>query len=104
MIDVITNFTTYPNCRIEVGKYQMDGSIAIELWNEEDGPIATLTKCLVDKDLKQDEAYIDINNCPWAMPLIEKYSLGKPTGRIGHSGYCTYPVVKFDMAELEKHE
>lgn len=104
MVDVITEFTTYPGCHIQQERYQADGSLALELWNEEDGPIARLTTCLLDRNLAEDEAYIDLNNCPWAMPLIEKYGLGKPTGRIGHSGYCTYPVVKFDMDVLAQHE
>lgn len=52
----------------------------------------------------EGEAYIDTNNCPWAVEFIEKEGLGKRTGRMGRSGYCTYPVVKFDMEKVKEKE
>lgn len=45
-----------------------------------------------------------MNNCPWAIEFIEKEGLGMRTGRTGCSGYCTYPVVKFDMAKVREKE
>lgn len=99
-----TTFGTYENVFLQVGKYQADNSVAIRAQNQQDGPIATLTVCLCDKSLSEGEAYIDTNNCPWAVEFIEKEGLGKRTGRTGRSGYCTYPVVKFDMAKVREKE
>lgn len=99
-----TSYRTYENVFLQVGKYQADDSIAIQAWNQKDGPIATITVCLCDRSLGENEAYIDSNNCPWAVEFIQKYNLGKITGRTGRSGYCTYPVVRFNMEQLTKHK
>lgn len=99
-----TTFGTYENVFLNVGRYQADNSVAIQVWNQQDGPIATLTVCLCDRRLDDGEAYINTNNCPWAVEFIEKEGLGKRTGSMGHSGYCTYPVVKFDMVKVREKE
>ena len=99
-----TTFGVYEVVYLQVGKYQADDSMAIQAWNQQDGPIATLTVCLCDRSLEEGEAYIDTNNCPWAVDFIEQEKLGKTTGRTGRSGYCTYPVVKFDMKKVKEKE
>lgn len=87
-----TSFGTYDGVLLEVGKYMTDESLAIEAWNMEVGPIARLTVCLCDKKLGEDEAYVDTNNCPWALEFIEREKLGKRTGKTRISGYCVYPA------------
>lgn len=99
-----TTFGIYAGVYLQVGKYQADDSVAIQAWNRQDGCIATLTVCLCDRSLGEGEAYIDTNNCPWAVDFIEQEGLGKRTGRTGKSGYCTYPVVKFDMEKVKERE
>lgn len=99
-----TTFGVYEGVYLQVGKYQADDSVAIQAWNRQDGPIATLTICLCDKSLGEGEAYVDTNNCPWAVDFIEKEGLGKQTGRVGQSGFCVYPVVKFDMGKVREKE
>ena len=46
-----TTFGVYEGVYLRVGKYQADNSVAIEAWNQQDGPIATLTVCLCDRSL-----------------------------------------------------
>lgn len=99
-----TTFGVYEGVHLYVGRYQADNSVEIQVWNTEDGPIATLTVCLCDRSLGEGEAYIDTNNCPWAVDFIEQEGLGKRTGRTGRSGYYTYPVVKFDMQKVKEQE
>lgn len=99
-----TEFRTYEGVYLQVGKYVADNSVAIQAWNQQDGPIATITVCLCDDSLKEGEAYVDTNNCPWAVDFIEQEELGKRTGRVGRSGYCVYPVVKFDMEKVKEKE
>lgn len=99
-----TTFGIYENVNLQLGKYQADNSVAIQAWNRQDGPIATLTVCLCDRNLGEGETYIDTNNCLWAVDFIEQEGLGKRTGRMGHSGYCTYPVVKLDMQKVRERE
>ena len=99
---VKTDYATYKNCSLELGKYRT-GELAIQIWNHEEGPIATLTVCLpFGGNLKENESYVDINNCPWAGKFIEQYELGEFTGRYGFSGYCTYPLYEFNMDKLQK--
>lgn len=46
------------------------------------------------------EAYLDTNNFPEGVQLVKKYKLAEPTGEYGQSGFCTYPLYKFDMKKL----
>ena len=71
-------------------------------WSE---PFCALTVNLPDvilssdgsKDLPSNMAFIDTNNCPadLVMKIIEEgyMTMTRTTAR---SGYCTYPLVKFD--------
>jgi len=98
-----SQYATYDNVFLLIGSYLADGSLNIRVCNYEDGAIATITKCLCDFELEPNENYIDTNNCPWLIDFIEEYGLGKLTGKTGESGYCTYPVVRFDMDVLKKY-
>lgn len=49
---------------------------------------------------KENVAFVDTNNCPWAKKLIEDYGLGKPTGYAQGSGHCVYPEYEFDVGKL----
>lgn len=86
---------------INAAKYASDGSLAIDLWSNAEGPIARLTVCLCDKSLKENQAYVDTNNNPMAPMFIEKYGLGKPTGKMKASGFCVYPLYEFDVEKLK---
>lgn len=99
-----TEFRVYEGVYLQVGKYQADDSMAIQAWSRHDGPIASITVCLCDRSLGEGEAYVDTNNCPWAVDFIEQEGLGKRTGRMGRSGFCTYPIVKFDMQKVKERE
>ena len=102
---VKTDYRTYENCYLFVDKYVADESIAIEIWNDEEGPVARITTCL-DKlsAYPGNLSFVDTNNCPWAEKFIETYHLGKPTGAMGTSGFCEYPLYEFDLDEIRKHE
>ncbi len=99
---VETGFYTYENCYPIMTKYEMGGGLAIQIWNDEDGAILSLTKNLPDIGIppEHDEQYVDVNGFTDAMGLIEKYKLGVPTGISGISGFCRYPLVKFDLHRL----
>lgn len=99
-----TSYGIYDEVELRVSRYMADDSIAIMAENQQDGPIATITVCLCDRWLGENEGYVDTNNCPWALDFIKKYKLGAPTGRTRQSGFCTYPAVKFDMEQLKLYE
>lgn len=60
------------------------------------GEIARLTTCLCDPTLPEDMAYVDTNNCPWAVAFLEENGLAEKTGRTKRSGYCIYPAMRFN--------
>ena len=103
---LITQFETYDNLHISIDRYNFDNSICVSLWNEEDGAIARLTTCLDARGkLVENESYLDTNNCPWAKSFIENYNLGEVSEwRCGFSGYCTYPIVTWDINKLKEYE
>ena len=39
-LEVKTEWAVYKDCFLQVARYQADNSRAIEIWNNEDGPIA----------------------------------------------------------------
>ena len=102
-MEVKTEFRTYKGVFLKVGNYMADGSLAVEIENRSEGPIARLTVCLTDPFLRENESYVDTNNCPWVLAFIKKYQLGEESGYVKKSGYCTYPAVRFDMEQLEKY-
>ena len=102
-LTVSTMWGEYPDCKVSLNRYNADNSLYVDVWNPEEGPIATLTVCLNKKGLPENQSYIDDNNCPWALEFIETYGLGKWTGDIGFSGYCTYSLVEWNMDELNKY-
>lgn len=96
---VTTKFGTYEVTAIATSYYD-NKSLAIILY-ETEGPFATLTVNLDESDdCAKDCAFVDTNNCPWAGTFIRENELGVPTGRYGHSGFCTYPEYKFDLEEF----
>ena len=60
--------------------------------------------CLCDHSLAEDEAYVDTNNCPWAVALLEENGFAERTGRTRRSGYCEYPAMKFDRSKMAEFE
>ena len=105
LLEVKTSYATYTDCTLRIGQYQMDDSIAVEIFSRRKGPVARITVCLCDPTLEENEAYVDTNNCPWVVDFLKSKRLAKPTGRKRRSGYCIYPSMKFDrekMAEFEE--
>ena len=34
---------------------------------------------------------------------IVENKLGEPTGMVGYSGYCSYPMFQFDLAKIKEN-
>ena len=99
LLEVKTSYVTYTDCTLRVGQYQMDGSIAVEIFSRREGPVAR-----IDSSLAENEAYVDTNNCPWVVDFLEAKGLAKSTGRTRRSGYCIYPSMKFDREKMAEFE
>jgi len=98
-----TEFGDY-EVAIELDSYRTDGSLAIELIDvEEQWPFAMITVCLPEEGIAGDNfTFIDTNNCPWAPEFIRNNHLGVPTGNLGFSGFCTYPLYNMDLNKLRE--
>ena len=84
----------------KVAEYQ-NHSLAIQLRCEE-GAFACLTVNLQDGVARGEYAYVDTNNCPWAPAFIAEHKLGVPTGILGFSGCCSYPLYRFNTKKLKE--
>lgn len=89
---------------VNVANYFNNKNIAVTMdyFDEDCGcwfPYATVTVNL--RDLDDGFAFVDTNNCPWAEDFINDNRLGKFTGEYGYSGWCAYPLYKFDMAKIK---
>ena len=97
--EVKTEYGTY-RVIVSKQKYQSNDTLAIRLIDEE-GPFAIITVNLDCYGASDDMAYVDTNNCPWAEEFIKENKLGEHTGTYGKSGFCTYPLYRFDLKALE---
>lgn len=87
-----------------VASYSNNDNLAIQLFCKEEGffePYSTLTVNiheLKDKTL----AYVDVNNNPNILNWITENEIAIPIRETAISGYCEYPLYKFDLNKLNK--
>lgn len=90
--------------KLQLTSYRNDNSLAIaamcydeeyKFWE----PYGTLTVNL--NPAPEDCAYLDTNNIPGVEEFITENKLGEFTGTRKQSGYCTYPLYRFDMAKIK---
>ena len=95
-----------------ISKYAVNGTLAVSLWyrpRKDSKHLrcwAVISTCLYPESdkLSEDEAYIDTNNCGWAIKFIEKYKLGVYLHHKARSGFCEYPLYSFDLTKLNGEE
>lgn len=93
---VTTECETYSGCTYSKNQYN-NGHIAIQLYCE-DGPLATLTVNVTGiESYPENYSCIDTNNCPWGEDLVKELGLGEWAGIYFRSGFCIYPVYKFNI-------
>lgn len=98
---VRTPYRSYENCWLQIDHYIADNSLVIDIVNPDDN-IARITTCLDRLTVHEDEAFVDMNNCPWAEDFIHRYRLGEDTQIREQSGFCIYPLYKFDMDRIKE--
>lgn len=91
--------------RLKLTTYAENGNLAIiaECWDEEYkywDRFSVFTVNLSEK-LPEDCAYIDINNSPDLPDWIKEHGIGEPTGKVSQSGFCAYPLYKFDLQKIK---
>lgn len=96
-------YNTAYNVRAERSKYQNNGSLAVVLMdNDTEETVAVITVNLPDGFAGDEYQYVDTNNCPWAPKFLEDNKLAEPVGFSTPSGFCTYPLYKFDLSLIKE--
>ena len=104
LLTLRTEYGTYTDCFLKVEHYREDNALAVLLFSKTEGPIATLTVCLCDNRLKENESYVDTNNCPWVVDFLKGKGLAKLSDKVRLSGYCVYPTMEFDLKKMKEFE
>ena len=105
MIATYEDYYCKENVTLRIKSYREHSNLAIEMfcadsdWEE---PFAMLTTNLPNYDLPNDLAFVDTNNLRTGFDFILKYKLGELIG-FGQSGFCTYPLIKFNLDEVKKY-
>lgn len=91
----------YNGHELEIRKstYISGGNLALILF-EEGQVYATLTTNL-GRPLPENYAFVDPNNVPWVEDFIEEFQLGEPLGLSEVSGFCSYPLYRFDLSTIK---
>lgn len=89
------------NLIVKTSRYTNNDSLAVLLETEEGEPFATVTVNIMNGVASEEYQYIDTNNCSWAPKFIEDNGLGTPTGIMGFSGFCQYPLYRFNLEALK---
>ena len=92
------------NFNLKTRKYLKTGNLAVEVYEYFKVPYATLT-VNTPWVLRENEAFVDINNWPDAEDFIITFGLGKFTGLAGTFGpyMCEYPLYDFDLGKLKEY-
>lgn len=90
----------------ELNAYASNGNLAVEMVCWDDGYPEPWSRLTVNLDIKCESncAFIDTNNNGDDIVFwLINNNLGGLTGRVGQSGFCTYPEFKFNMEEFKKY-
>lgn len=75
--------------------YRANKAICMQVITGEYEPYTTLSVCLPEASLGQNCTYFDNNNNPESiLDLLIKQGIAERTGRVGRSGFCTYPEIR----------
>lgn len=85
--------------KLQVAEY-LDGNTYVGLTDEDDFYYNDITVNL-GIDLPEYFGFVDTNNNPNAESFILDNELGENTGETMRSGFCVYPLYKFNQEKLE---
>lgn len=98
---IINLYGTNYNVEPVRSAYMVNDSLAVMLIDKDNGEdFAVITVCLTNSYTPDGHAYVDTNNCPWVEKFIKDNDLGENTGIVGYSGYCQYPLYKFNLEKI----
>lgn len=100
-IEIVDEFGDKQKLCFYLSNYQSNGNMAIELVDDEDDTYCGVT---VNLDmLMPGYGFIDTNNSKWLEKFLKKNKFAKPTGTVQSSGYCVYPLYKFNLKNIKEY-
>ena len=87
---------------LQLDSYRINGSLAVTLYGEDGDLLGVITVNLPGGPTPPHTAFLDTNNYPWVELFLENNDIAHPTGDFAHSGYCTYPLYKFNMEKFQE--
>lgn len=92
MYSLHTDFGSWDNVQLDRSFYIVGNRVALSLLTSEGEPLCRLSVNLVNEAISNEDCFfVDTNNAPFAEKFILDNNIAKPTGKMGHSGYCLYP-------------
>ena len=85
-----------------LARYSMNNNLCINMVEVNEGPWSTLTTNF-DVVLAPDEAFVDTNNNTGIDKILVANGIAEPTGKGIQSGFCTYPLFKFNLDKVEEY-
>lgn len=92
---------------LRVSSYCNNNRIAVamyELWDGHHEACGVATVNLDDFLFGPNEAFMDENNHPGITQCFVDAGLATRVNRVGHSGYCTYPVVVLNIDAISEYD
>ena len=83
-------------------EYCDNGTLAVIAVTDIGEAFCDVTRNIDTPGAAANQAFVDVNNCPWMPEFLEKNGIATPTGVMGQSGFCLYPLYKFDLSKLEE--
>lgn len=91
--------------KLEIGTYYTGKGLYIGMLAKEDGVWESFSDLTVNLPFERSdvhEAFIQDFGSKEKLKFIQKHKLGKILSERGHSGFCTYAKVAFDLKRLEE--
>lgn len=100
------------DARLFAGCYESNGNLAVlvyyfdpdmedwDLWND----LTVNTVTLAKTDPNKVSVALDTNNYSQGPDLVQRLGIGTFESRFVSSGYCSYPVFSFDVAQLRLYD
>jgi len=104
ILEFKTDFGNVELVELEVGACRNDGSLYVALTAVGDGypePYGNVTVNL-ERKIPPYCAFVDTNNMPEAEDFLIDNRLASFTGLVQESGYCTYPLYRFNVERLRQ--
>jgi hypothetical protein len=86
-------------------KYDYSKTLAVMANNDDGSPYGVATVYLEgqSENLPRDCAFVDTNNWPDVVELLEKEGLAEELeDEAGVSGFCVYPAMKFNLDKIRE--